>query len=122
MKNKFIAFMVAFSLMVLLASCVTSTAVNFDTDVQGAEVYVDGSLIGTTPTSTKMSNAIWEDPDVVLKKEGYKTTHVPLAKEVKTVNLVAGLVIWWPSLLWVYGPKANQNFMLTPDQNSSSAE
>ncbi len=32
-----------------------------------------------------------------------------LDKEVKMVNLVCGILLWWPSLLWVYGPEPVQN-------------
>lgn len=96
--------------------CVTSTNVRFNTDEAGALVFVDGEKIGTTPAQVKMSNAIWEDPDVTIKKEGFKDLHVGVRKEVKPVNLVCGLLLWWPSLLWVYGPKENQVFELIPEK------
>ena len=102
-------------LIVLCSSCVTSTRVHINSDVEGAEVYIDGQKIGTTPTEIALSNAVWEDPDVVLKKDGYKDLHTNVNKEVKAVNLVSGLVLFWPSLLWVYGPKANQNYIMIPE-------
>lgn len=67
-----------------------------------------------------LSNAIWEDPDIILRKEGYKDVRSVLRKEVKPVNLVCGLLFWWPSLLWYYGPKANQNFFLTPETSNEN--
>ena len=42
-------------LLVFLTSCVSSTRVSFNTDVEGAEVYVDGELIGTTPTQKNLA-------------------------------------------------------------------
>ena len=33
-------------------------------------------------------------------------------KELKGVNLIFGLILWWPSLLWVWGPSAYQYFDL----------
>ena len=102
-------------LIVFCTGCVTSTRVRINSDVEGAEVYIDGQKIGTTPTEIALSNAIWEDPDVVLKKEGYKDLHTNVKKEVKAVNLVSGLLLWLPSLLWVYGPKSNQNYMMIPE-------
>ena len=118
MKNKKrICFSVIAGLMLIVfcTGCVTSTRVHINSDVEGSEVYIDGEKVGTTPTEIALSNAIWEDPDVVLKKDGYKDLHTNVKKEVKTVNLISGLLIWSPSLLWVYGPKANQNYMMIPE-------
>ncbi len=114
MKTKKIVSGIIITLMIisLFSSCVTSTRVNINTDVDGATVYIDGQEVGTTPTQVSLSNAIWENPDVVIKKEGYKDLHTDLKKEVKGVNLVCGILIWYPSLLWCYGPKSNQNYIL----------
>jgi len=114
MRTKFTGlFLIAVILGSMLTSCVTSTAVRMNSDVEGANVTIDGVPIGVTPLQTKMSNAIWEDPDVILKKEGYKDLVTSVKKEVKPVNLVCGIIIWWPSLLWVYGPKKDQNFVMS---------
>ena len=51
---------------------------------------------------------------IPIKKDGYRDLYTELNKEVKGVNLVCGLLLWLPSLLWVYGPKKNQNYMLSP--------
>lgn len=100
--------------------CVSSTNVTFDsTNTENAEVYVDGELIGSTPATAKLSNAIWEDPTITIKKDGYKTLNTSLQKEVKTPNIVLGILLNWPAFLWCYGPKQNQNFILTPDTSSS---
>lgn len=100
--------------------CVSSTNVTFYTDAQEAEVYVDGELIGSTPATAKLSNGIWNDPTITIKKDGYKTLNTSLQKEVKTPNIVLGILLNWPAFLWCYGPKRNQNFILTPDTSSSS--
>ena len=108
---------IIFTIIVLLSSCVTATRVTINTDVEGATVYVDGKNVGTTPAQIVLSNAIWENPDVVLKKDGYKDLHTDLHKEVKAVNVIFGLLFWYPSLLWCYGPKSTQNFVLLPSSN-----
>ena len=113
-KKFFVSFISGLTLVVMCSSCVSSTRVNFNTDVDGATVYVDGEEIGTTPAQIKLSNAVREIPDVVIKKDGYRDLYTELNKEVKGVNLVCGLLLWLPSLLWVYGPKKNQNYMLSP--------
>jgi len=116
MKLKIGSFVVLSMLIIgMFSSCVTSTNVRFETDQPGALILVDGENIGTTPTKKKLSNAVWEDPDVIIKKEGFKDLHTGLDKEVKGVNLVFGIILWWPSLLWVYGPEKTQYYTLIPE-------
>lgn len=114
MKRAISAALMLVMLASILSSCVTKTHVTFNTDTAGADVYVNGEYIGKTPVSKKMSNAVWEDPDILIKKDGYQDMHFSVQKEVKTVNLICGLLLWWPSLLWVHGPKGQQHYMLTP--------
>ncbi len=120
LKSKVLTVVLSVFLLLSLTSCVTSTNVTFYADVEETEVYVDGQLIGTTPVTTKLSNAIWDDPTVTLKKDGYKTMTTGLQKEAKGVNIVLGLLVDWPAFLWCYGPKANQNFMMIPDPNAKT--
>ena len=98
--------------LVLVTSCVSSTRVVINSNVEGATVYIDGVEVGTTPVEVQLSNAIWEDPDIVLKKEGYHDLQTHLYKETKSTNLICGLLLFWPSLLYVQGPKPIQNFIL----------
>lgn len=114
-KSKVVSATVSILLLISFASCVSSTNVAFNTDAGETEVYVDGQLIGTTPVTAKLSNAIWNDPAITLKKDGYKTTQVSLQREPKAANIVFGLLLNWPAFLWCYGPKANQNFMMTQE-------
>lgn len=104
--------LVVLALVVLLSGCVTQTMVRFATSEPGAEVYIDNELVGTTPHTEQLSNALWEDPVVEYRKEGYQEIMTTLEKEVKMVNLVCGILLWWPSLLWVYGPEPVQNVTL----------
>jgi hypothetical protein len=98
----------------ILSGCVTATNVRFEANVKDATVAIDGKKVGATPAQESLSNAIWEDPDVIVSKEGYKTLRTKLSKEVKPVNLICGIILFWPSLLWCYGPKAEQYFELIP--------
>ncbi|GAB6091218.1 PEGA domain-containing protein [Spirochaeta dissipatitropha] len=99
-------------------SCATSTQVRFETDVPGAQLFIDGQNIGTTPTSVKMSNGVWEEPAVLLQKDGYKDLRTGVIKEIKVLNLVSGVVLWWPAYLWVYGPKSEQYYIMIPESNN----
>lgn len=114
MKKTIPTILILVMLASILSSCVTKTHVTFNTDKPGADVYVNGEYIGKTPVTKKLSNAIWEDPDILIKKDGYKDMHLSVQKEVKTVNLICGLLLWWPSLLWVHGPKGHQYYILSP--------
>lgn len=59
--------------------------VQFDSLPNGAEVTIDGALFGTrTPTKTTLAAG---DHTVTIGRNGYQTWH-------KTVNLVAGAVLW----------------------------
>ena len=114
MKGAKIIAVLLLAVMVMgVCGCVSSTNVTFNTETEGAEVYVDGELIGTTPTTAKLSNAIWDDPDILIKQAGYKDLRTGVKKEVKGANVALGLTVNWAALLWVYGPKKVQNFVLT---------
>ena len=100
--------LVTLAVGVLLSGCVMTSSVTFDSDPQGADVYVDHRLLGRTPVTISMSNAIWESATVMYRMDGYREARIPVDKEVKATNLVVGLILWWPSLLWVYGPSEYQ--------------
>ncbi len=73
---------------------------------------LDGQPIGQTPTVTQVSNAAWNNPLVKIEADGYRPYVGNLDKELKIVNGVFGLFLWWPSLLWVWGPEPIQYFHL----------
>ncbi len=105
----------------LFSSCVSATNVTFYTDPAGAEVYVDNRPVGESPTSKRMTNGVWADPRVRVEAEGYKSRSTRVDKEVKVANLVLGLLLWWPALLWVHGPKPNQRIALSPLDDDTEA-
>lgn len=102
-------------LVILLASCATSTMVTFNSNVEGANVYVDDELVGQTPLELRMSNFVTDEPTVSVEKEGYKKSRKPISKEVKVGNFISGLFFWFP-YLWVYGPKEIQSFRLQEEK------
>ena len=106
------AFALVLAAAIFLSGCVTRTNVSFTTSEPGAEVYLDYELIGTTPLEHRISNGVWENPDVLIRKEGYEDINTRLDKELKAVNLVFGILLWFPSLLWVYGPENTQSYTL----------
>lgn len=95
---------------VLFTSC--STVVRIDTpDVPNASVKINGQPVGETPLTKTMSDAIWENYDVEIVKEGYQPYKAQLQKEIKVGALIGGIIVW-PFLLWVYGPEPYQEIYL----------
>jgi hypothetical protein len=100
---------------ILASSCAMTTIVTIDTEPPKANVYIDNRDVGETPVSIQMSNAFWEEPDILIRKEGYRDLRTLPNKEIKVINLISGLLLIWPSLLWVWGPEENQVFTLIED-------
>ena len=109
----------------LLSGCATTTSVNFNTNVEGAKVVVDGKLLGQTPiNSVEIKNNSGRDYLVIIEKEGYKTYRGNLQKEEKTgamtaviVGYILGSFLILPFLLCIYGqyvsgPVPDQYFVL----------
>ena len=109
------AGLLALTSIVLFTSCVTRTIVVIDSNVEGAEVHLDYQKIGETPLTIELSNAIWEEYRIRLRADGYRELYGSLRKEIKTLNLISGILLIWPALLWVYGPEPYQYFDMTPE-------
>ena len=90
----------------------TNSRVSFESNVDGATLFIDGEDLGELPTTTKLSNGIWEEPDIRISKDGYRAVRSGVKKEVKIINAIFGFIGWWPSYLYCYGPKAYQYYEL----------
>lgn len=101
--------------LALASGCVMNTMVTFDSDPQGAEVYLDGKFIGETPARAKMSNLAWEESDVIMRAEGYRDAYMSVDKEIKSTNALFGFFLWMPSWLWAYGPEEHQFVILVEE-------
>lgn len=115
MKKKELIALVLLAVMVL-SSCVTKTKVTFTSDIPGAEVIIDGESMGQTPFTAEITNAVWEDQEVIVKKNGLDDYKTKLKKEPKIINIITGIVLapvtFYIPLLWCYGPEETQNFNL----------
>ena len=98
----------------LLTGCTTMTNVRFDVNADNATITIDGQEIGNGSSKTALSNAIWDNPEVIVTADGYNDYQGNLKKEIKVVNGIVGLFLFWPALLWSYGPTQTQNIHLTP--------
>lgn len=92
--------------VLLLGFFLTACAANqaaFLSEPAGANVYVDGELVGTTPCQLEYHNGSGDDFEVVIEKAGFEpVVHSFKADEVdhaaRQTWLAAGL-IWSP--LWI---------------------
>gem|GEM_PF-867734 len=105
----------------LLTGCVSATNVTFESNPPGAAVYVDGRPIGETPATERISNGIWSDPAIRMELDGHEPESGSLDKELKVANLIIG-IFFWPALLWVYGPDAEQYARLYPTAAGTEVE
>ena len=113
--NKKTVITVIILVLFVFTSCVTSTNVTFTTDIPGAEVFIDGESVGETPVTVSVTNAVWEDQEIIIKKNGIKDLKTSLKKEAKIVNILTGILLpvtLYIPLLFCYGPKADQNYLL----------
>lgn len=100
----------------MFVGCVTNIAIK--SNVEGADVYIDGERVGSTPCVTKVSSYAWYDPEVVLKKEGYKDLVTRFNLEPRMGNLIAGVLllnflpISLPCLLTCHGPARDNYFKM----------
>lgn len=106
---------------VFLTGCVTATNVRFESSPPGADVFVDGELIGRTPVSRRIGNAFWVDPNVRIELDGHVPLSADVDKEVKGANLALGILIWPPALMWVYGPESRQFYALRATADGAEA-
>jgi hypothetical protein len=122
-KSLFVKVIGILMVLILFGSCVMSTKMRVDvTDANGvpvnnANVFVNGQSAGQTPgASTKVSNFVVAKNEITVSKEGYYPARVQPEKQVKVANVLCGILLLnvfaW---LWVYGPKAQQNVVLTPE-------
>jgi hypothetical protein len=120
--NKIISIVL---LTAFFSACQTTTLVNINTNVPGAQVVLDGKILGATPiTEIKIKNSVGKNYRVIIEKEGYETLQRTLQTETKTAAVTAvvvGYVFSWallPMLLWINGlwmegPVPDQYFVLT---------
>ena len=103
--------LICLTVIAVILSTGCATLVRIDTDVPDAEVRLNGQPSGSTPVSKSLSDAIWENYDVIIEKAGYRTVRARLNKEFKVGTFIGGLFLW-PLLLWTYGPEPYQFFEL----------
>lgn len=97
--KKFMSVFLVFSTLLLISGCATifkgnKEEVNFHSEPQGADVYIDGVMMGTTPMTLKLESK--KTYAIEFRKEGYPTTTHQISNSIGAgwiiLDILAGLV------------------------------
>ena len=98
MKSKlFILAIVTIFLMTSCATIFTGTKdiIRFDSNPQGAKVYIDGIQVCITPCTTSVRRSLSEKL-AEIKLDGYETRVIGLSQEFNTVSIInLGNLLGW---------------------------
>jgi hypothetical protein len=124
-KKGFVKAIGVLMILVLFSSCTTMMRVNViertGKPVDNATVLVNDENIGQTPNAgTSVSNFVGSDTVITVLKDGYYTARKEADKEIKVGPAIVGWLLLWPVLLWAYGPKAQQNIILTSEETAEN--
>jgi hypothetical protein len=91
-------------------------------DINGAEVYINGALVGKTPNVVvEVSSAVWKHYYIKVKCDGYNEIEIEATKEPKFGMIIVGFFLLWWLWLWGYGPKSFQKITLLKKKEVGSA-
>lgn len=99
-KKHFVGVSVILFLSLFFSSCATiftgtKDNITFNTQPQGATVYINGVEQCQTPCTKRITRSI-NDKDVQFKLDGYKTRLITLSKEFNVVSVInLGNLLGW---------------------------
>ncbi len=115
----------------LLASCATvftgtSQTVTINSNVEGAEVRIDGNVVGTTPYSGKVRKGN-SAKSVLITKSGYQAQQISLNTAINPVTIIS--IVFWDlgttdflsGAAWEYSPNSYYVNLLKNEKSTSSA-
>lgn len=113
--KKTVSILLIFSILNAVAvNC--STMVKITSEPPDAELTYKGRMVGKTPLEMEMSDSLFEETKITLKKEGYQTRDTFIERRVSTgmliFNVLFGIFTLMISWLYVAPPKEYQNFVL----------
>ena len=102
---------------VFFAGCASSTVI--DSNPSGANLYLNGENVGTTPYSYKDTKIVGSRTSVKLKKAGYKNldTSFSRSEQIDVKAIIGGVFVGFP-FLWTMKYKPTHTYELTADKNS----
>lgn len=98
-QTSIFTFFAVLSILLFIASCATifkgnSNNVEFSSDPQGAKVYVNGNLVGKTPTKLKLESQ--KTYYIEFQKEGYESRNYTITNHVGggwiILDILGGLI------------------------------
>ncbi len=74
----------------------TSDTIRFESEPEGARIFIDGIERGRTPASVSVSRSAFDDKQVTLRLDGYEDRTFVLDKRFNAVSILnlAGLLGW----------------------------
>jgi len=90
------------SVLLLLSGCATLFSgtdddITFDSEPQGADVLIDGIVVGTTPTTVVVDRPGLEETDVTVQLEGYDPLRFELDTEFNNTAILN--IFFWPGFV-----------------------
>jgi len=106
---------------ILLSSCASSTYI--DSYPSGADLYLDGEAVGTTPFEMKDTKPIFSCTSVRIEKENHRTfyTNICRDEEVDVGAVVGGIFFFYP-FFWAMKYKPTHFYKLYPLKEEKSTE
>ena len=106
-------FPLAVAGLILLESCASSTVIQ--SNPAGAKLYLNNSLVGTTPYTHKDTKIVGTSTNVRLEKEGYQPLSTYFARnEQADVGAIVGGVFFLFPFLWTMKYDPDRTYELMP--------
>jgi hypothetical protein len=104
---------IAAATLLTTAACSSSTVIR--SNPSGAKVFIDGSMVGTTPYTMEDTKIVGSTTRIRLEYPGYQATDASIkrSEEFDVVACIGGVFLLVP-FLWIMGYKADHNYELQP--------
>ncbi|GAB3954240.1 hypothetical protein GCM10028805_39340 [Spirosoma harenae] len=104
---------IALASLILLESCASSTVIQ--SNPTGAKLYLNNSLVGTTPYRHTDTKIVGTTTEVRLEKEGYRPllTNFARNEQADVGAIIGGVFLLFP-FLWTMKYNPNRTFELLP--------
>jgi hypothetical protein len=120
-SKRFSRLIAASTALMFTVGCASATIIR--SEPGEANLYIDGSKVGTTPYTHSDTKIVGSLTTLRLTKEGYKDfeTFIKRDEEVQVGPVVGGF-FFWPVWLWAMGYKPERNYELTPLKQPQQSE
>ncbi|MFY0564932.1 PEGA domain-containing protein [Archangium lansingense] len=120
-KTSFMRLMAVFTVLTFTVGCASSTIIR--SNPSGADVYIDGSKVGTTPYTYSDTKLVGASTSVKLTKEGYQDFETTLRRnEQADIGAIIGGIFLLVPFLWTMGYNPEHSYELKPAQEKPFAQ